>query len=386
MQENTFDSLVADFYRAATGSLSWEQAMQGVRLAFGATGTNMHTVDVRQGQILAMHGGNVNLREADLHYIKHFHTIDPLRSSSVSQEAFFRPGYWVHCHEVFDDAFVATSKYHQEFAAAYDVRYTSASTICVENNTMVTALTMLLPRARGVLTVDEREYSRRLGEHLREALLAHERVRRLAAQALAGHGLLSSFPYPMCLIDQDRAISFENDAASKELQSGKRITRKGNRLVLSRSQSDQQLTEKLLELERLGHGASAVVDLRLAPSDPPTWLHLSLLVPGAVMGVFGTQPQYLATLFDPNHVSSLDPFALSTMFQLTPAEARVASHMAAGLTAEEISQNNFTAVSTVRSQISQVISKLGAKRTTDVVRMLRQGEALWSTAGQGVAH
>jgi DNA-binding CsgD family transcriptional regulator len=102
------------------------------------------------------------------------------------------------------------------------------------------------------------------------------------------------------------------------------------------------------------------------------------------MGVFGTQPQYLATLFDPNHVSSLDPFALSNMFQLTPAEARVASHMAAGLTAEEISQNNFTAVSTVRTQISQVISKLGAKRTTDVVRMLRQGEALWSTAGQAI--
>jgi DNA-binding CsgD family transcriptional regulator len=385
MQENTFDSLVADFYRAATGSLSWEQAMQGVRLAFGATGTNMHTVDVRRGQILSMHGGNVDLREADLNYLKYFHTIDPLRSSSVSQEAFFRPGSWVHCHEVFDDAYVDSSPYYQEFASAYDVRYTSASTICVENGTMVTALTMLLPRSRGVLTVDEREYARRLGEHLREALLAHERVRRLAAQALAGHGLLSSFPYPMCLIDQDRAISFENDAAANELQSEKRITRRGNRLVLSRSTSDQQLTEKLLELDRLGHGASAVVDLRLKPSDPPTWLHLSLLVPGAVMGVFGTQPQYLATLFDPNHVSALDPFALSTMFQLTPAEARVASHMAAGLTAEEISQNNFTAVSTVRSQISQVISKLGAKRTTDVVRMLRQGEALWSTAGQSVA-
>jgi DNA-binding NarL/FixJ family response regulator len=82
--------------------------------------------------------------------------------------------------------------------------------------------------------------------------------------------------------------------------------------------------------------------------------------------------------------SALDPFALSTMFQLPPAEARVASHMAAGLTAEEISQNNCTAVSTVRSQISQVISKLGARRTTDVVRMLRQGEALWSIAGQAV--
>jgi DNA-binding CsgD family transcriptional regulator len=385
MQENTFDSMVADFYRAATGSLSWDQAMKGVQLAFGATGANMHTVDVRQGQILSMHSGGNHISEANFSYVKDFHTIDPVRSSAIAQGAFFQPGRWVHCTELFDDAFVETNRFYQEFSLAYDVRYNSSATICVEDSTMVTAFTLLLSQKRGVLSADEREYVRRLGEHLREALLAHERVRRLAAQALAGHGLLSSFPYPMCLIDQDRAISFENDAAANELQSEKRITRRGNRLVLSRSQSDQQLTEKLLELDRLGHGASAVVDLRLTPSDPPTWLHLSLLVPGAVMGVFGTQPQYLATLFDPNHVSALDPFALSNMFQLTPAEARVASHMAAGLTAEEISQNNFTSVSTVRSQISQVISKLGARRTTDVVRMLRQGEALWSTAGQSLS-
>lgn len=384
MQENTFDSLVADFYRAATGSLSWEQAMKGVQLAFGATGANMHTVDVSQGQILSMHSGGMNVGEANFNYVKEFHTIDPMRSSAIAQGAFFKPGHWVHCTELFDDAFVEANRFYQEFSLAYDVRYNSSATICVEGGTTVTAFTLLLPQKRGFLSADEREYARRLGEHLREALVAHERVRRLAAQALAGHGLLSRFPYPMCLIDQDRTISFENEAVSKELKSETRVTRKGNRLVLKRSRSDQQLTEKLLELNKLGHGASAVVDLRLTLSDPPTWLHLSLLVPGAVMRVFGSQPQYLATIFDPNHISTLDPFALSTMFQLTPAEARIASHLAAGLTAEEISKKNVTAVSTVRTQISQVISKLGVRRANDVVRVLRQGEALWSTAGQAI--
>lgn len=62
------------------------------------------------------------------------------------------------------------------------------------------------------------------------------------------------------------------------------------------------------------------------------------------MGVFGTQPQFLATLFDPNHMSALNPITPYNMLQPMPAEARVASHLAAGLTAEEISQNNFTAV------------------------------------------
>jgi hypothetical protein len=32
----------------------------------------------------------------------------------------------------------------------------------------------------------------------------------------------------------------------------------------------------------------------------------------------------------------------------------------------------------------EVIVKLGARRATDVVRLLRQGEALWSTAGSAL--
>jgi hypothetical protein len=35
----------------------------------------------------------------------------------------------------------------------------------------------------------------------------------------------------------------------------------------------------------------------------------------------------------------------------------------------------------VRTQVRQVIHRLGAQRTVDVVRILRQGEALWSKAG-----
>ncbi len=124
-----------------------------------------------------------------------------------------------------------------------------------------------------------------------------------------------------------------------------------------------------------------MVDLRATEADAPTWLHLSLLVPEAVLGAFGRQPQILATLFDPQHVSPLDPFALSNMLKLTPAEAKVAARLADGLTADQIGAAHGTATATVRSQVRQVMAKLGAKRTADVVRMLRQGEALWAGAG-----
>ena len=192
---------------------------------------------------------------------------------------------------------------------------------------------------------------------------------------------MGAFPYPMWLIDEERFISFENRGATTEMRSEARAARRSTRLALTRSRNDQHLTEQLHTLCRGGHGASAVVDLRATAADPPTWLHLSLLVPGAVLGAFGERPQVLARLFDPQHVNPLDTFALGNQFGLTPMEAKVAARMADGMTAAQIGQTHGTTIATVRSQIRQVITKLGASRATDVVRLLRQGEALWSTAG-----
>ena len=100
-----------------------------------------------------------------------------------------------------------------------------------------------------------------------------------------------------------------------------------------------------------------------------------------MQGAFGERPQVLATLFDPQQVSALDPFTLASMFGLTPTEAKVATKLADGLSAQQIGQALGTAETTVRSQVRQVIHKLGAQRSVDVVRILRQGEALWAAAG-----
>jgi len=68
------------------------------------------------------------------------------------------------------------------------------------------------------------------------------------------------------------------------------------------------------------------------------------------------------------------------MFRLTPTEAKVATQIAAGLRAEDIAQTNGTRLGTVRSQINTILQKFGATRQADVVRILRQGEALWAMA------
>jgi DNA-binding CsgD family transcriptional regulator len=149
------------------------------------------------------------------------------------------------------------------------------------------------------------------------------------------------------------------------------------------ARTDQALTSAVAALLSAGHGSTTLVDLRLSQSDPPTWLHLSLLVPGQALGAFGERPQILATLFDPRRISTLDPFALANMFRLTPTEAKVATQIAEGLPAEDIAKSNGTRIGTVRTQINAILQKFGTTRQAEVVRILRQGEALWARADKG---
>ncbi len=61
---------------------------------------------------------------------------------------------------------------------------------------------------------------------------------------------------------------------------------------------------------------------------------------------------------------------MRSLFDLTPSEARVARGLAAGETLEEIAENGGVAISTVRSQLRQVLDKTGCTRQAEVVSLL----------------
>ena len=247
--------------------------------------------------------------------------------------------------------------------------------------TAVSAFALELPTARGPLSADERELARRLGLHAAEALRAHDRVRRMAAQALAGHNLLGALPYPMWLLDGDRFVLHANPAAHDEDRRETHAARREHRLVLRGSRADKALGAALLRLGSAPHGTREVIDPRQRASDAPAWLHLQSLRPIEVLGAFGERPVVLATLFDPARLGRIDAHTLAESFRLTPTQARVAVLLAEGLTAEDIGARLGVALTTIRTHLRTVRARLGAARTVDAVRLLREGHALWARAG-----
>ena len=61
---------------------------------------------------------------------------------------------------------------------------------------------------------------------------------------------------------------------------------------------------------------------------------------------------------------------VQSLFDLTPAEARVARSLAAGETVEDIASMGSVSRSTIRTQVRGVLEKTGCRRQTEVVALL----------------
>ena len=376
IDERQFDAIVEGFYSAATGTIGWNEALAPVHDAFNTRAAVMQSIDVTNGRLAHLFHGGEPMEASILDYLRNWHQLDPRRSFLLAHPEALIDRWW-HCHEQFDAAFVAKDPFYRHFLPAHNSRYL-ATTATMVTPTLLTSFSLELPAARGPLSPDERHVVERLGRHVAEALRAFERLRRIAAETLAGHGLLEAFTYPMWLLSPDRFVYFANAAARSAGNEGETVQPTDQRLTLSSESADRRLGECLYMLENGRHGQRCLVDVRRQRGDPPAWLHLQALEPAQVLGVFGDRPQVLATLFDPRQMRELDPFALADLFNMTPTEGRVAVLLAEGLTAQGIAERLGCGVSTVRTHLRKVLAKLGATRLADAVRLLRQGDALWS--------
>lgn len=377
LAEPEFDAVVAGFYAAATGEIVWGEALAPVHVAFRARAAVVQSIDVQTGVIVQYSYAGDSMPEDFLAYLRRWHEVDPRRSHILAHVSEC-VGKWWHCHEHLNEDFVAHDEFYQDFLPAQRTRYLATSIHQPASDTL-TAFALELPARRGPLNADERHLAERLSRHFNDAMRAYERVRRLASRVLAGHALLDTFAYPMWLVDADRVILHGNPAAHAFAMEDDRLTLRGRRFYWH-GRVDHKIRDVLQALgSGVRHGQRLTLDARTRPEEPASWLHLHVMDPARVLGgAFGERPMLLITLFDPRRMSELDAFALTEMFGMTPAEGRIAALLGEGLSAQAMAVQLGCQESTVRTHLRNVLHRLGASRGSDAVRILRQGEALWS--------
>jgi DNA-binding CsgD family transcriptional regulator len=78
----------------------------------------------------------------------------------------------------------------------------------------------------------------------------------------------------------------------------------------------------------------------------------------------------LLTFYHPDSPPIVDPDLLASAFDLTPAECRVACHIAEGRTPKEIASQTGVQHDTVRKQLQAIYQKTATNRQVDLIRLL----------------
>jgi DNA-binding CsgD family transcriptional regulator len=363
--------IVESIYRAGAGLAPWTEPLNAIAEALGLWVVQFFAIDPRLGTVIFSHEGGQTTPEMAFDYFSRYHRIDP-RAALVATAPV---GEWIDCKDHFDDKYVSTSRFYQEFLIPYGGRYVYGAKIAQDE-----AHVLVISFLRGVgtpqLSPAERILVQELSAHFAAAFRMRREVAEINRSRGAGLSILDRLRQPLIVLDASRCITFRNESARRLMERGNLIRDRGGFAVCSHAASELELMTGLREL-CLGPGATAGEaperrGIRLADSTTGERVAATLLAvrPERVMGFLGNSPLAILAIFEVSARQEIDPFALATTFDLTPAEARVATRIVAGRSVKQIAGELGTATATVRSQIKSIFEKTGVHRQADLIRLL----------------
>lgn len=174
---------------------------------------------------------------------------------------------------------------------------------------------------------------------------------------------------PAIALDGTGRIVAQNDLA--ETLDSRVETRAFDRIGLAHAPADELLKQALADSR-----AGTVRSIPLPPSagQPALILHV-LPVRGGGLDVFSSATSLLLVT-DVTAPEAPTQELLAGLFDLTPAEARVARALASGLPLDRVAAEFGVSVQTVRNQLGAVFHKTGTSRQVELLRLISGAAAL----------
>jgi DNA-binding CsgD family transcriptional regulator len=373
LSASRFEQIVDQIYATLEERRAWHTLLQNLNDALETRALHLVGVDMQRGLLSYSEGARMT-PELDLEYIQRYQFIDP-RMAMMSAPDFPR---WIHCHEHFDEKFVVTDRFYQEFLLPNGGRYLSGLKLHQDSKALV-ILACIRSRERGPLETEGVAFVERLRPHL-------ERVCRLgidrfvySTQALVGHTLINQLRQPVILMTSSGEVVQTNRAAD-HLQETTRLVRIDNGRLWLPHRELHALLQGAQEMEagiragaaqqaRAGTGRRTFKALDRDAGDCLYGFY-SMLVPEQVMGSFGLRPLVMLYLYHPASAHEVDAGLLSAAFGLTLAECRIAVLLADGKSLRDITQCLGIQYETARTQLKAIFHKTATNRQPELVRLL----------------
>ena len=304
-----------------------------------------------------------------VHYREQFFAIDPFVN--------LPPGKVVTQRELVPDEELLRSEYYLNYLKPIGL-FHILGVDTVEPDGMEARLRIARRQGEAAFDESHKALCETLLPHLRRAIQIHARINRTESERDLYAGAVDQLAVATLILDERRRLLNFNSMAQSLLdrRDGLQVVKDtltvGNRGV---NRQLQTLLDEAIAAQRAGITGMARALRVPRPSGLPDLGLVIRPVPVSEWAEGQSSPCVAVFVSDPQQQESASQQLLSELFQLTPAESRLAIKLARGLSLAQLSEEQNISQHTARAQLKSVFAKTGVTRQAELVRLVLKSVA-----------
>ncbi len=368
--DKQLDHLIGVLYETVLDPSRWKEAIGLCGQYGGGVDGHLLTMSKKTDTVISAILSEIAFPEqSNSDYIDYFGSIDP-RIKYFCQGAMDE---WRRCHEVNSPHLVEHNEFYQDFFIAYGGRYSMTGRVN-EIDDQYTILSVLRTIDQQPFGAAEQQAAQRFSGHLQRALRLQKHTQALHTKAELGAMAIDALALAMLIVDGKGLILHLNTRAEHLLNS--RVSNlTGDTGCLSAS--DPNNKNRLAALILAATGYPAVAGAMLLNGEQNRQVFITPLPAASPFAKNWQTPLALVLVIEPGLTLSTQQL-LGKLYNLTPAELRVASALLAGDSPENYAQQAGVTQNTVRSQLQSLFRKTGTRRQSELVAVLSRVPPLQS--------
>ena len=350
---------LAELYDAAKVPAQWPAALQGVAAAVGGIGAGQVIFNKPTGAVewVTITGP---CAELEPRYISHYAPLDLYAPTLRAQPA----RRWLPLSRSLPAGAVVGNAWYNDFILKSGVADILAAKMYEDDDT-----TVLLGIHRG--PASDRAVAqfnagvRALLLPLVRATRQHVAFRRMGRALAAAHQALRYLSVGVVLTDVEGHVLETNELACEILHRGDGLQIRDGRLAATRTFDSAKLAASIAGRAAVGDAEGHLLIGRKGGARP----HAVTIAP--LDGGDGARAQriVMVLIVNPDWQTPSER-TVSEFFGLSPAESRLAASLMQGRKLGDIARASGVEVTTLRTQLSSILRKVGVERQVDLVRIL----------------
>ena len=302
-------------------------------------------------------------------YREQFFSLDPFVSLPLEQV--------IALEDILPDKELVTSDYYLHYLKPINLfRILGVDTS--EPGGMLARLRFSRRASEARFKTTERQLLTLLTPHLSRAIEIYAKLNRMTSERDLYAGAVNQLSVASIILDEQGRMLTTNAVGRALLDQGEGLSLRDGHLHIEGRDINKELQEALTSIIRAQlHGETSVVRALRVPR-PGGRSDLGLVVrpvPAAQWSEGQVSPSAAVFVSDPDLQESTSQPILGALFELTPAEANLATLLARGLNLAQVSVAQNISQHTARAQLKSIFAKTGVSRQAELVRLVLKSVA-----------